>query len=186
MATRTRGSRRSTTRAGSQRSMAANSTRPTVTIAQNAVRASAAWVVEAPQLRGHVLLRPVAVHGLADAVEDGEAGEQPEPRRDAARARRRSPTRTAVSARNGSRAAARSEQDEQHRRQERQPPPEAEADEDRDEDGREGGAQPEQRVEDEDGAVGAIGPERRDVGVEHRHGEPEAGPRNAVASSSSG
>ena len=38
----------STTRAGSQRTMAANSTRPTVTMAQNAVSASAAWVVDAP------------------------------------------------------------------------------------------------------------------------------------------
>ena len=43
-----------------------------------------------------------------------------------------------------------------------------------DEDGRERRAEPEQRVEHEDGAVDRVGMEGRGVGVQRRHGEPEA------------
>ena len=130
------------------------------------------------ELRGHVLLRPVAVHRLADPVEDGEAGEQPEPRRDARAARRHAPQRRARLGRAAAgRAGCEQRADEQHRGQDRQAPPEAEPDEDGDEHRRQGGPEPEQGVEHQDRAVGAVGLERRDVGVQHRHRQPEAGAR---------
>ena len=112
-------------RAGTTARSAANSTRPTVTMAQNAVSASAATVVEAPKLAGHVELRPVAVHRLADAVEDGEAGVQPEPRRDrrAAPALRRA--RRAACTRSGSRRLTRSSPTSRTVDSHGQPPPEA-------------------------------------------------------------
>ena len=81
----TKGSTRYVTPGGNQRWIAANSTRPTVTMPQNAVSASDGDGRGGAELARHVELGPVAVHRLADAVEDGEAGEHPEPRRDPAR-----------------------------------------------------------------------------------------------------
>ena len=127
------------------------------------------------ELGGHVELGPVAVHGLADAVEHGEGGVQPEAGRDAGRAvsTRRGGGRFAGPQRQPD--ADEQQRGEQHRREHREAPPEAETDEDGHEQRGQRGAQPEQGVEREHGSIDRRRVERRRERVDRRHGEPESG-----------
>ncbi len=145
------------TRAGTQRPTAANSTRPTVTIAQNAVSASDAWVA-------------VDARGRSSCPAGTSCRSWSRRSRTARRTRRtartaagcpRGPSRPRRSVRRRRRAAAAAAHDaasstvEQERGQDGQPPPETEAHEHGDEHRRQGGAEPEQGVEHQHRAVGA-------------------------------
>ena len=122
-------------------------TRPTVTIAQNAVRASEASGRRGARGRRSCKRRPVAARRLDDPVEEREAGEQPERRRHGAgrpcarSARPASPTRAA-----GPRLTTSSTPISDGHEQ-RQAPPRAQAEEDRDQDRRERRPEAQQGVE---------------------------------------
>ncbi len=111
----------------------------------------------------HVDRGPVAVHRLADAVEQREGGVDPEPRRDAgARSGSRVGRRRLLCAgAQRQRDADDQEPGEEAAGQHRQSPPEAEADEHGDEERRERGAESEQRVEHQDRGVDPGRVERR-------------------------
>jgi len=127
------------------------------------------------QIRGHVQLRPVAVHGLAYPVQDGETGEQPEPRWDAGLPHRLASSSASRFGAQWQPSAGEEEKAEQDGRQDRKAPPEAEADEDGDEHRCQGGAQPQQGVENEHGPVRVVRLEHGHVRVQHGNGQPEAG-----------
>ena len=126
-------------------------------------------------VRRHVELGPVAVDGLAHAVEEREACVDPETGGDPSGRRARSGASRLDAERQAH--ADEHEDDEEGRRHERHALPEADPEEDRHEHGRQDRSEPEQGVEDEDRAVRRSRMERRRERVQRRHRQAEAAPQ---------
>ena len=124
---------------------------------------------------------PIGIHGLDDAVEDGERREEPQTTRHPARCPGGRTTAGNRLPRQRPGGAGAGEPQDEHCDQDRQSPPVAERDEERDQERGQHRPQPEQGVEPEHGGVGAGGQELDGEGIEDRYrpaeGRPNAGRR---------
>ena len=126
-----------------------------------------------PEIGAHIERRPVAVHRLDDPVQQGERGEDPEPRgQSAAGGGDRRPTVQPTSS--GKWQAQDDEDGDEDRHDEREPPPEADPEEDRHEHRSERRPEAEQGIQEEHGPIRGARGEGGRQRVEGRHGQPEA------------